>query len=62
MIFQNSPYKNFSLHGKSLYIQLSFTHVSDMSDDAVKKLRDDLTNKAMLYLEQVCVGINPDNI
>lgn len=25
-----------------------------MSDDAVKKLREDLTNKAMLYLEQVC--------
>ena len=24
-----------------------------MSDDVVKKLRDDLTKKAMLYLEQV---------
>ena len=39
-----------------------------MSDDAVKRLRDDLTNKAMLYLEQVCVlrtlifTINTNNI
>ena len=31
--------------------------LSDMSDDGVKRLRDDLTNKAMLYLEQVCVEV-----
>ena len=29
-----------------------------MSDDAVKKLRDDLTRKAMLYLEQVCLAVH----
>ena len=38
----------------SLYIQMLFLYISEKSDDAMKKLRNDLTNKAMLYLKQVC--------
>jgi len=34
----------------------AFLLVSGLSDNAVKKLRDDLTSKAMHYLKQVCIN------
>ena len=40
-----------------VYFIAMLVSLLDMSDDAVKRLRDDLTNKAMLYLEQVCVKV-----
>ena len=55
MVSQGALHENELItDGKqSICMHIFFIQPLEMSDDAVKKLRDDLTKKAILYLEQV---------